>query len=212
MITVVGGNKGGSSKTTTATNLAVALAMVHGKDVVLVDSDIQRSASRWHAEREASGLAPSITLIEKTGNISQTLRSLADKYDHVIVDVAGRNSRELITACTVADMLIAPHQCSQLDLDTMFELQQQLISIRDLNPDLKAYAYQSIASTNPVLEGNERNEFLEYVAEFDQLTPLTAKSCYRKIYRDVMSEGKSVMETDNVKARDEVMALIKEVF
>ncbi|WP_149571788.1 AAA family ATPase [Serratia nevei] len=212
MITVVGGNKGGSSKTTTATNLAVALAMVHGKDVVLVDSDIQRSASRWHAEREASGLAPAITLIEKTGNISQTLRSLADKYDHVIVDVAGRNSRELITACTVADILIAPHQCSQLDLDTMFELQQQLISIRDLNPDLKAYAYQSIASTNPVLEGNERNEFLEYVAEFDQLTPLTAKSCYRKIYRDVMSEGKSVMETDNVKARDEVMALIKEVF
>jgi len=212
MITVVGGNKGGSSKTTTATNLAVALAMVHGKDVVLVDSDIQRSASRWHAEREASGLAPAITLIEKTGNISQTLRSLADKYDHVIVDVAGRNSRELITACTVADMLIAPHQCSQLDLDTMFELQQQLISIRDLNPELKAYAYQSIATTNPVLEGNERNEFLEYVAEFDQLTPLTAKSCYRKIYRDVMSEGKSVMETDNVKARDEVMALIKEVF
>ena len=212
MITVVGGNKGGSSKTTTATNLAVALAMVHGKDVVLVDSDIQRSASRWHAEREASGLAPAITLIEKTGNISQTLRSLADKYDHVIVDVAGRNSPELITACTVADMLIAPHQCSQLDLDTMFELQQQLISIRDLNPDLKAYAYQSIATTNPVLEGNERNEFLEYVAEFDQLTPLTAKSCYRKIYRDVMSEGKSVMETDNAKARDEVMALINEVF
>ena len=212
MITVVGGNKGGSSKTTTATNLAVALAMVHGKDVVLVDSDIQRSASRWHAEREASGLAPVITLIEKTGNISQTLRSLAEKYDHVIVDVAGRNSRELITACTVADMLIAPHQCSQLDLDTMFELQQQLISICDLNPDLKAYAYQSIASTNPVLEGNERNEFLEYVAEFDQLTPLTAKSCYRKIYRDVMSEGKSVMETDNAKARDEVMALINEVF
>lgn len=212
MITVVGGNKGGSSKTTTATNLAVALAMVHGKDVVLVDSDIQRSASRWHAEREASGLAPAITLIEKTGNISQTLRSLADKYDHVIVDVAGRNSRELITACTVADMLIAPHQCSQLDLDTMFELQQQLISIRDLNPDLKAYAYQSIATTNPVLEGNERSEFLEYVAEFDQLTPLTAKSCYRKIYRDVISEGKSVMETDNAKARDEVMALINEVF
>ncbi|KAB5500649.1 AAA family ATPase [Serratia sp. RJAL6] len=212
MITVVGGNKGGSSKTTTATNLAVALAMVHGKDVVLVDSDIQRSASRWHAEREASGLAPAITLIEKTGNISQTLRSLAEKYDHVIVDVAGRNSRELITACTVADMLIAPHQCSQLDLDTMFELQQQLISIRDLNPDLQAYAYQSIATTNPVLEGNERNEFLEYVAEFDQLTPLTAKSCYRKIYRDVMSEGKSVMETDNAKARDEVMALINEVF
>jgi len=212
MITVVRGNKGGSSKTTTATNLAVALAIVHSKDVVLVDSDIQRSASCWHAEREASGLSPAITLIEKTGNISQTLRSLAEKYDHVIVDVSGRNSRELINSCTVAAMIIAPHQCSQLDLDTMFELLLQLIGILDLHPDLKASAYQSIATTNPILEGSERNEFLENIVEFDQLTPMTAKSCYRKIYRDVMLEGKSVMETDNGKARDEVMAFINEVF
>lgn len=59
------GNKGGSSKTTTATNLAVAPAIVHSKDVLLLDSDIQRSASCWHTEREASGLSPAITLIEK---------------------------------------------------------------------------------------------------------------------------------------------------
>lgn len=211
MITIIGCNKGGAAKTTTAVNIAVGLAL-SGKDVCLVDADVQRSASRWYAEREAAGLTPSITLIEKRDNISQTLRSLDEKFDHVIVDVAGRNSRELITGGTVAHQIIAPHQCSQLDLDTMVELQQQLESMRDLNPDLKAYCYQSMATTNPLLQGNERHEFLEYVREFEGLTPLTATACYRKVYRDVMSEGKSVLETSNEKAKAEVLALLNEVF
>lgn len=211
MITIIGCNKGGAAKTTTAINVAVGLALT-GADVCLVDADAQRSASRWYAEREESEKEPRITLIEKRDNISATLRNLDDKYDHVIVDVAGRNSRELITGGTVAHQIIAPHQCSQLDLDTMEELRQQIEAIRDLNPELKVYCYQTMATTNPVLQGNERHEFLEYVKEFDSLTPLESVACYRKVYRDVMSQGTSVLETENQKARTEVLALLKEVF
>jgi chromosome partitioning protein len=43
MITVVGGNKGGSGKTTTASNLAIALAH-EGHDVCLLNGDLQRTA------------------------------------------------------------------------------------------------------------------------------------------------------------------------
>ena len=211
MITIIGCNKGGAAKTTTAINLAVGLAM-RGEDVCLVDADVQRSASRWYAERENAGLMPAITLIEKRDNISQTLKSLDQKYSHVIVDVAGRNSRELITGGTVAHQIIAPHQCSQLDLDTLVELQQQLESMRDLNPALKAYCYQSMATTNPLLRGNERKEFLDFVAEFEGIIPLQSVACYRKVYRDVMSEGKSVLEAPNEHAKDEVLSLIEEIF
>lgn len=107
MITIVGCNKGGAAKTTTAINLAVGLAL-KGFDVCLVDADAQRSASRWYAEREEADISPRLTLIEKRDNISSTLRSLDEKYDHVIVDVAGRNSKELITGGTVAHQIIAP--------------------------------------------------------------------------------------------------------
>lgn len=211
MITIIGCNKGGAAKTTTAINVAIGLAL-RGSDVCLVDADAQRSASRWYAEREEAELSPRITLIEKRDNISSTLRSLDEKYDHVIVDVAGRNSRELITGGTVAYQIIAPHQCSQLDLDTMEELRQQIEAIRDLNPDLKVFCYQTMATTNSLLQGNERHEFLEYVKEFETLTPLESVGSYRKVYRDVMSQGMSVLETDNQKAKGEVLSLLNEVF
>jgi chromosome partitioning protein len=211
MITIVGGNKGGSGKTTTVTNLAVALAK-RGHEVVLVDADHQRSLSRWVSDRETAELKPALILIEKRDNLSQTLKSLDQKYDHVLVDVAGRNSREMITGATVADLLIAPHQASQLDLDTLAELEEQLERVHDLNPDLKVFVYHSMASTNSKVKESERTEFLEYVSEFKEFKPLNSRGYYRKIYKDAIPVGKSVLELDNQQAIDEINELVNEVY
>ena len=210
MIIIIGCNKGGAGKTTTATNMAIGIAAT-GKDICLVDADPQRSAARWHQDREEAKHLPSLTLIEKRDNISQTLLSLNDKFDFVIVDVAGRNSREMITGAAVADIIIAPHQASQLDLDTLDELQQQTIRIRDLNPKLKVFIYQAMASTNPAVKETERKEFLEYVDQFPEFHPLQSISYYRKAYKDVIPNGQSVLEYGNEQAVKEVQSLINEV-
>lgn len=211
MIVLIGSNKGGSGKTTVSCNLSVSLAM-KGYEICLVDADHQGSAARWNLERESAELKPEITLVQKYDNLAKTLQSLKEKYDYVLVDVAGRNSREMITAATVANLMIAPHQCSQLDLDTLSELQEQVIRVQDLNPDLKVFVYQSMASTNPKVIEAERRDFEDYVGEFPEFTPLKAIGRYRKTYRDVMSDGKSVLETDNKQALEEVQALAQEVF
>ena len=210
VIILIGSNKGGSGKTTLSCNLAVAIAK-HGGDVCLVDADRQGSASRWEAERNESGQCR-IQTIQKYDNLSQSLKDLDKRYQYVLVDVAGRNSREMITAAAVADVLIAPHQCSQLDLDTLSELQEQVIRVRDLNPDLAVYVYQSMASTNPQVMETERKEFEAYVAEFPEFHPLTSTGRYRKAYRDVMSEGLSVLESGNKAAIEEIEAVYREVF
>ena len=210
MIVIIGCNKGGAGKTTTATNIATGLAQ-RGNDVCLVDADPQRSSARWHNDREANKLEPTITLVEKLENLSSTLLSLKDKYEYVIVDVAGRNSRELITGGAVADMIIAPHQASQLDLDTLEELEIQTVRLRDMNPKLRVFIYHAMASTNPTVRATERSEFLEYIEGLEGFQALRSIGYFRKAYRDVISDGKSVVETNNEAASYEIDQLINEV-
>ncbi len=210
-IVLIGSNKGGSGKTTTCCNLAVLLAQ-KGYDVCLVDADNQGNAANWSADRDEAGIKPAITLVQKYGNLVSTLKSLKDRFDYVLVDVAGRNSREMITAATVANLMIAPHQCSQFDLDTLAELQDQVVQIRDLNPALKVYVYQTMASTNPTVMETERKEFETCVGEFEEFTVLKSINRYRKVYRDISSRGLSVLESSNRQAASEAKALFDEVF
>ena len=51
MIILIGGEKGGTGKTTLSTNIAAKLAL-EGEDVLLVDTDKQGSASAWAATRD----------------------------------------------------------------------------------------------------------------------------------------------------------------
>jgi chromosome partitioning protein len=210
MIIIIGCNKGGAGKSTLATNLAIGLT-IRGKEIVLVDADRQRSASKWHQYRIEENHKPDILVVAKEDNIAADLSKLDEKYDFVIVDVAGRNSRELITGATVADLLIAPHQASQLDLDTLNELHEQLIRIKDLNPGLEAYVYHSMAHTNASVKENEREEFINYASEFPELKQMESMNFYRKVYRDVIPLGLSVLESDNVQAKAEINQFIDEI-
>lgn len=211
MIIVIGCNKGGAGKTTVATNLAVALA-AEGADVCLVDADQQGSAAQWHAVREERKLEPVLTLVEKRGDIEGTLRKLRRKFDYLVVDVPGRSSLELISAMKVADLIIAPHQCSQLDLDTLHQLENQVEGMRIYNRKLNVRVYQTMASTNPVVKDVERADFLAFVDQFKrQMQPLESVNHYRKAYRDVIPGGLSVLEYDNAQALAEVRDLVREV-
>src|SRR4051812_50092974 len=90
MIIVVGGIKGGSGKTTVATNLAV-MRSADGHDVLLIDADDQETASDFTILRnERIPAGAGYTSIKLTGPAvrTETLR-LADKYDDIIIDTGG---------------------------------------------------------------------------------------------------------------------------
>ena len=212
MIILIASNKGGSGKTTLATNLATCFAVKGDKEVCLVDADKQASAAKWILEREIAKHTPNITCVQKYDNLQPTLTSLASKYEIVIVDVAGRNSREMITAMAVADYVISPVQCSQLDLDTLMELNDQVVRVKDLNPNINVKLCHVMASTNSTVKDKEQQEFRDYIEEFSDLRHLNSVIYYRKIYRDVMSEGKSVIESANEQAHGEVQKIYEEVF
>lgn len=208
MIILLGSQKGGCGKSTTAVNISAELVR-QGKDVILVDSDIQGTSANWINDRNQNPSLQTVHCIQKYENIRETLSDLAKRYEYIIVDTAGRDSRELRTGMTIADILLVPFRPSQPDLDTLPRLDQIIKEAKDLNPKLLVFAMLTMAPTNPVI--NETAEAKEYLKDFPILNLLTSVIRERKIYRDCMSEGKGVVEMDNGKAAGEIQCLVKEI-
>lgn len=208
MIIVVGSQKGGPGKTTIAINLAVEYAR-QGKDVCLVDADPQRSAARWNEDREEQQHSPQLVCIEKLGSIHQTLQDLDTRFDVVVVDVAGKDSKEMRTGMTAANKLIVVVRPSQLDLDTLEHMSGIIGQALDFNPDLEVRGLISQAPSNPSV--TERTDAGEYLAEYPLIRPLESVIHERKAYRDVIGEGLGVVEWNNPKAEAEIRSLAAEL-
>jgi chromosome partitioning protein len=205
MILLIGSRKGGSGKSTLATCISVELAS-YG-DVLLLDADIQSTASTWAADREEANLKPSIACVQKLGNIRGALTDLAERYDYVVVDAAGRDSQELRTAMTCADLLLCPFKPSQADLDTASGLAEIIEQAKDFNPKLTVRATLTMCPTHP--NNPEISDSIAYLSEIDQLTLLDALVYDRKAYRDALSLGKGVTEHTDKKAAVEIQNLVK---
>lgn len=209
MILLLGGEKGGTGKSTLATNLAVWLAN-KGKDVILIDTDRQRTSSHFVDRRNERGSLPRIHSAEKYGNVFDTVKDMAGRYEYVLVDAGGRDSEELRTAMVVAHRIYVPLKASQPDLETSVHMNELVKLARGLNPRLDANLVISMGPTHPAVhEDQEAAEILEELPEF-QLSQVVIRE--RKVYRDAMAEGKGVVEMDNEKASDEINRLASEIF
>ncbi|UJH70173.1 ParA family protein [Ornithinimicrobium sp. INDO-MA30-4] len=139
----------------------------------------------------------------------ETLTDRNGRYDEVIVDVAGHDSRELRTTMLAAHQIIVVSRPSQLDLDTLEHMSEVVDQARDLNPDLEALGLLTQVPTNPSV--TERVDGGAYLADFPTLKPLSSVIFERKAYRDVICEGLGVVEWSNPKAKAEIETLVAEV-
>ena len=208
MIILIGSQKGGCGKSTTSVNISAELAG-RGHDVVIVDADRQCTSANWAMDRIENPVLAKIHCVQKYENIRDTLLDLDQRYEYVIVDAAGRDSRELRTGMTAAHILIVPFRPSQPDLDTLPNMQDIIIQAKDLNPDLKVYGLITMAPTNPII--HEEADARECLMDYPEIELLSTMIRDRKVYRDAMSDGLSVVEMDNPKAKAEIKKLIEEI-
>lgn len=211
MIIVVGGIKGGSGKSTVATNLAVMCA-TEGQDILLIDSDDQETASDFTILRnESQPDKPAYTCIKLTGAAvrTETLR-LSTKYETIIIDTGGRDTTSQRAALSVANVLLVPFVPRSFDVWTLEKVGALVAEIRTINPDLLAYTF--INRADP--KGQDNDDAADVLKETTALTFIDAKLGMRKAFSNAAATGQGVAElkpTDS-KAIAEMATLFQCVF
>ncbi|MBU6184502.1 MAG: AAA family ATPase [Rickettsiales bacterium] len=212
MIILVGGEKGGTGKTTIATNLA-AMRTIRGHDILLVDTDKQGSASAWSNIRDVNDIKNRVPNVQKFGsNLGADIKDLKNRYEDIIIDAGGRDSVELRAAMTIADFMYIPVQASQFDIWTLSIMNDLVAQAKGFNPNLVPNILINRAATNPIV--NEVQEAKNVLQDFENLKLLHLVLKERISYRKAAKNGLSVIELEkpDLKAINEMTMLYKEVF
>ncbi len=212
-ITVFGGEKGGTGKTTLAINIAAMLAM-KGKDVLLLDTDRQGTASFWATVREEENIEPRVACVQKFGKgLPAQVRDLAERYDEIIIDAGGRDSMELRYALGVADRAYIPVQPFQFDIWTIRQMDTLVEMAKGLNEELAAFIVLNRVATNPAIrEDRETREFITR-ENFQHLTLAESMIRDRIAFRKAARDGLAVVEYgQDRKAVNEMNQLYEEIY
>jgi chromosome partitioning protein len=212
-ITVFGGEKGGTGKTTLAVNIAAMLAM-KGKDVLLLDTDRQGTASFWATVREEENIEPRVACVQKFGKgLPAQVRDLAERYDEIIIDAGGRDSMELRYALGVADRAYIPVQPFQFDIWTIRQMDTLVEMAKGLNEELAAFIVLNRVATNPAIrEDRETREFITR-EDFQHLTLAESMVRDRIAFRKAARDGLAVVEYgQDRKAVNEMNQLYEEIY
>lgn len=205
-IFTVGGIKGGSGKTTVATNLTVLLAADH-RDVLLVDADDQETATDFTVWRNknADGQA-GYTAIQLTGDAVRTeVLRLASKYDDIVIDTGGRDTTSQRAAMTVSDVYLVPFVPRSFDVWTLERVVKLIEEMRPANPKLRAYAFLNRADAG----GSDNAGAADYLKDATAIAFVELALGGRKAFSNAAAEGKGVIELKrkDVKAEAEIRAL-----
>jgi chromosome partitioning protein len=211
MILVCGGIKGGSGKTTIATNFAI-MRSLEGREMLLVDADDQESATDFTMLRnEATGDHCGYTSIQLRDRAVLTeLRKLKDKYDDIVIDTGGRDTQSQRAALALANTLIVPFVPRSLDVWTIEKVEKLTDDIRAVNPELRVCSF--LNRTDSI--GSENQEARDVLSESKTVEYIDCSLGYRKAFGKAIAQGLAVIELkpQDKKAADELNALYRCVY
>lgn len=197
--------KGGVGKTTISQNLAVCFAQM-GYKTCIVDTDENQNSLAWSGVRPAE--LPPITVVGITDvmALAKTVDYLHRDYEVVIIDGTPSLS-EMTTGIIIAsDILIIPILPSAHDYRAMLPFFKRYEQAKIYRGDIPAYFLINQYSAN----ANVYKRMKEAIQGFE-IAVLETAVHKRAVYVETAIDGKGVLEGTDLKARDEMVSLTKEI-
>jgi chromosome partitioning protein len=195
--------KGGSGKTTIATNLAHALQR-DGYTVLLVDSDPQGSTRDWN-EANGGNIIPVVGLDRET--LAKDLLAISHGYDWIVIDGAPQIAKLSAAAVKAADLVLIPVQPSPYDIWACADLVDIIAARREVADGKPLAAFViSRAIKKTKLSGEISSTLKDY-----ELPVLKHGTSQRVAYPTTATEGLTVFSDPNGNAAKEINAIKFEV-
>ena len=196
--------KGGTGKTTLATNLAVAFAETYR--VLLFDADAQGSSGDWADSQRQARFNLDVRVAD-AGRLPQDVRRLSAEYDWMIIDGPAGTGRITVDAIRVADMVLIPAKPSPFDVWAASTIVEAVKARQATTRGLPKAAFVITMAKTRTLLGKQIEKALE---EFG-LPALESRTTERVSYPQMASEGESVLDGRDATARGEILALKDEI-
>ena len=195
--------KGGSGKTTLATNIAHSLQFNSFK-VLLVDSDPQGSCRDWNAANEGR-IIPVVGLDRET--LHRDLNAIKSGYDWIVIDGAPSISKLAVSAIKASDIVLIPVQPSPYDIWATSDLVDLIKARQEVtNNKLKAFFVISRAITNTKLSHEIKDVLTEY-----GLPVMVNQTTQKVAYPTSANEGGTVFTIQDEKAMNEIDMITQEL-
>jgi len=196
--------KGGTGKSTLATNLATALHR-QGKTVVLIDADPQGTARDWRAASRENADLPPVVAIDRPQMLASSLKALS--ADIAIIDSPAKAEQMAAAIVRVSHAALLVIQPSGADVWASAAAVKMIQARRDVGGEIDAaFLVNRASATTKLSKLIKDGDWNDYGIE-----QFTATIGNRIVFAQALTDGMSVFDLADATAKAEILAIITEM-